>query len=58
MVTGVFALWSSGGDPAAWYPEEAHSTCITAYPDTTFSNLGVLGPGVQSNDKPENMRSV
>jgi hypothetical protein len=23
MVLGVFAPWSSGGDPAAWYPEEA-----------------------------------
>jgi hypothetical protein len=23
MVMGVFAPWSSGGDPAAWYPEEA-----------------------------------
>src|SRR5580692_6497689 len=22
-MVGVFAPWSSGGDPAAWYPEEA-----------------------------------
>jgi len=46
MVMGVFAPWSSGGDPAAWYPEEAWNQADPggAVP-LRQASLGSLGVG-------------
>jgi len=38
-MVGVFAPWSSGGDPAAWYPEEAWNQADPGGAPTIASSL-------------------
>src|SRR5579863_8148249 len=39
MVMGVFTPWSSAGDPAAWYPEEARNQADPGGACTMASSL-------------------